>query len=82
MASIEKHFTEFNSSRPLTHNNGEDHENSSQQRESLTIQSIEDATGRLSNLVRLMEENSKVIQPSDLTVQSYQSQSQVGAIGL
>ena len=38
-----------------------------------TVQSIEDATGRLSNLVRLMDENSKLIQPSDLTVQSYKS---------
>ena len=47
--------------------------NDSEQRE--TIQSIEDATGRLSNLVRLMEQNSKLIQPSDLTVQSYKSQS-------
>ena len=38
-----------------------------------TVQSIEDATGRLSNLVRLMDENSKLNQPSDLTVQSYKS---------
>jgi len=39
------------------------------------VQSIEDATGRLSNLVRLMDEHSKIMQPSDLTVQSYESQS-------
>ena len=33
-----------------------------------TVQSIEDATDRLSNLVRLMDENSKIMQPSDLTI--------------
>lgn len=59
--------------RPLaqTMNMDGDRIDDSEQRE--TIQSIEDATGRLSNLVRLMEQNSKLIQPSDLTVQSYKS---------
>ena len=46
---------------------------SSQQLHDESVLSIEDATGRLSNLVRLMDENSKLLQPSDLTVESYKS---------
>ena len=49
--------------------------NKTDREETNTVHTIEDVTGRLSNLVRLMDENSKIIQPSDLTVQSYESQS-------
>ena len=70
----QKHtFQKFNTSMPLTLDCGIDAD--SDNRETHTVQSIEDATGRLSNLVRLMDENSKIIQPSDLTVQSYKSES-------
>ena len=42
-----------------------------------TVESIEDATGRLSHLVRLMDENSKLMEPSDLTIHSYKSSIQL-----
>jgi len=71
---MDHHFTGFNTSLPLTFKNvdrgGDD---SDDQRETHTVQSIEDATGRLSNLVRLMDENSKLLQPSQQSVQSYKS---------
>ena len=63
----------FNASQLLQYAEGIADADNSDMLRGETVQSIEDATGRLSNLVRLMDENSKLNQPSDLTVQSYKS---------
>ena len=79
----EKRFTQLNKSLPFSLNdededglNGHDEVGAdSSNIETHTVHTIEDVTGRLSNLVRLMDENSKLMQPSDLTIKSYESQS-------
>lgn len=64
----------MNDSRPLNIIDDAYIGHSSQGKETTTVQSIEDATGRLSNLVRQMDEESKIVAPSnDFTVQSYLS---------
>ena len=69
-AKVDRHFSGFHSSSPLTINN--EYQDDTEYRDAHTVQSIEDATDKLSNLVRLIEENSKM-QPSDLTIHSYKS---------
>ena len=74
MTQKEKRFAKSNKSLPFSLND-EDEQDIIDCEESQTVQTILDVTGRLSNLVRLIDENSRLIQPSDLTVQSYESQS-------